>query len=154
MSSNTCYEITHEFKLNSSWTCSLHLTTCEHTSNHQRVKSWARAPVNGFHEISPGDCRALYIEDDGRELSGAKRWKQREGRLVIAGMGGDSVASSNVNRSADALLIYIKVLLMMKSNVVVCYLGFKYQICHKDQLSHQGCHEPDMSLHTSTLTGT
>jgi hypothetical protein len=23
---------------------------------------------------------------------------------------------------------------------VVCYLGFKYQICHKDQLSHQGCH--------------
>jgi hypothetical protein len=38
--------------------------------------------------------------------------------------------------------------------VVVCYLGFKYQICHKDQLSHQGCHKPDMSLHISTLTGT
>ena len=37
---------------------------------------------------------------------------------------------------------------------VVCYLGFKYQICHKDQLSHQGCHRPDMSLHISTLTGT
>jgi hypothetical protein len=34
---------------------------------------------------------------------------------MIAGMGGDSVASSNVNRSADALLIYIEVLLMMKS---------------------------------------
>jgi hypothetical protein len=30
-------------------------------------------------------------------------------------MGGDSVASSNVNGPADALLIYIKVLLMMKS---------------------------------------
>jgi hypothetical protein len=39
-------------------------------------------------------------------------------------------------------------------DVVVCYLGFNYQICHKDQLSHQGCHRPDMSLHISTLTGT
>ncbi|PLW35684.1 hypothetical protein PCANC_13810 [Puccinia coronata f. sp. avenae] len=42
----------------------------------------------------------------------------------------------------------------VKAAVVVCYLGFKYQICHKDQLSHQGCHKPDMSLHISTLTGT
>jgi hypothetical protein len=25
---------------------------------------------------------------------------------------------------------------------VVCYLGFKYQIWHKDQLSHQRCHRP------------
>jgi hypothetical protein len=57
----------------------------------------------------------VYIEDYRRELRGAERCKQREGRLVIAGIGVDSVASSNVNRSADALLIYVKVLLIMKS---------------------------------------
>jgi hypothetical protein len=44
--------------------------------------------------------------DDEMEVKTAKGW------LVILGMDGGSLARSNVNRSAGALLIYIKILLI------------------------------------------
>jgi hypothetical protein len=104
-SSNTCCEIVGDFKPNVIWTCSLHVHTSKHGSNQERVMSYAMAPVNGCHEISPGDSKLCSAQSVQRDLQAKEvdRLPTKVPQLLASvGMNSGQEASSNLQEDSSA----------------------------------------------------